>query len=103
MAFQSSSDHNLLRFLTAQESTYDTALSEIKRGKKQSHWMWFIFPQVQGLGFSETYKQYAVKYLREAEAFMTQLLLGKRLVTICEALMQNKIMIPIPYPAARMI
>lgn len=90
MAFQSSSDHNLLRFLTAQESTYDMALSEITRGKKQSHWMWFIFPQIQGLGFSETSKRYAVKDLREAEAFMTHLLLGNRLVTICEALMQNK-------------
>ena len=52
--------------------------------------MWFIFPQIQGLGFSETSKRYAVKDLREAEAFMTQLLLGNRLVTICEALMQNK-------------
>lgn len=65
--------------------------------------MWFIFPQIQGSGFSETYKPYAVKYLREAEAFMTQLLLGNRLLTICEALMQNKIMMPIPYSAARMI
>ena len=52
--------------------------------------MWFIFPQIQGLGFSETSKWYAVKDLREAEAFITTRLLGNRLVTICEALMQNK-------------
>ena len=52
--------------------------------------MWFIFPQIQGLGFSETSKLYALKDLREAEAYMTNRLLGNRLVTICEALMQNK-------------
>ena len=65
--------------------------------------MWFIFPQIQGLGFSETYKRDAVKYLREADAFVIHFLLGNRLVTICEALMQNKIMMPIPYSAARVI
>ena len=54
------------RFLKAQENTYDEALSEIREGHKRSHWIWFIFPQIQGLGFSAISQEYAIKDLEEA-------------------------------------
>ena len=60
--------HNLQRFIDAQATAYPTALSEIKSGRKRSHWMWYIFPQIQGLGFSEVSKFYALQNLTEAEA-----------------------------------
>jgi uncharacterized protein (DUF1810 family) len=60
---------DLERFITAQETNYHIALTEIKQGKKQSHWMWYIFPQLQGLGFSEMTKLYAIKDLNEAQEF----------------------------------
>lgn len=75
------------RFIDAQETKYDIALAEIKSGRKQSHWMWYIFPQIQGLGFSEMSKRYAIKDLAEAEAFLQHPLLGNRLVAICKALL----------------
>ena len=77
---------SLQRFIDAQQSDYETALSEIKRGRKQSHWMWYIFPQVQGLGFSSTSKLYAIKNLHEAQAYLNHPLLGKRLKEITDAL-----------------
>src|SRR6185312_11678723 len=77
---------SLQRFIDAQQSDYETALSEIKRGRKQSHWMWYIFPQIQGLGFSATSKLYAIKNLQEAQAYMNHPLLGKRLKEITNAL-----------------
>ena len=80
----------LQRFLDAQKRDYQTALSEIENGKKRSHWMWYIFPQVDGLGFSETSRFYAIKDLEEAEAFLNQPVLGRRLTEICEALLQQK-------------
>ncbi len=73
---------NLQRFLDAQKSSYQTALSEIKNGKKRSHWMWYIFPQIQGLGFSETAKFYAIKDVSEAEAYLQHPVLGARLIEI---------------------
>lgn len=79
---------SLQRFLDAQETTYSLALSEIKRGKKQSHWMWYIFPQIQGLGFSTTSQYYALADAPEAEAFAQHPLLGSRLVRISEALLE---------------
>jgi len=76
-------DHyNLQRFLDAQESDYATALAEIKSGRKRSHWMWYIFPQIQGLGFSETSKYYAIKNLGEARAYLAHPVLGTRLAQI---------------------
>ena len=63
-------DHNLSRFLDAQDSNYADALDEIKRGKKQTHWMWYVFPQIAGLGFSEMAKFYAIKDLTEANAYL---------------------------------
>ncbi len=53
-------ENNLKRFIDSQEADYQIALSEVKNGRKQSHWMWYIFPQIQGLGFSETSKFYAI-------------------------------------------
>jgi uncharacterized protein (DUF1810 family) len=80
-------NYNLNRFLEAQESTYQTALAEIRNGRKRSHWMWFIFPQVAGLGFSETSQFYAIKTIAEANAYLNHPVLGKRLVEISEALL----------------
>lgn len=81
-------DTNLNRFLAAQDGDYTRALSEIKRGKKQSHWMWYIFPQIAGLGFSETARFYAIKDLTEASAYLQHLVLGPRLIEISTALLQ---------------
>ena len=80
--------NDLKRFLEAQENDYETALAEIKRGRKQSHWMWYIFPQIAGLGFSSTSKFYAIKDRSEAESYLAHLLLGKRLIEISNALLQ---------------
>ena len=79
--------NSLQRFLDAQETDYAIALSEIENGKKQSHWMWYIFPQIQGLGFSETSKFYAIKNIHEANEFMNHPVLGKRLIEISNALL----------------
>ncbi len=81
-------DHNLQRFLSAQQNTYATALEEIKNGRKESHWMWYIFPQISGLGFSETSKLYAIKDLKEAKGYLQEPVLGKRLIEISTALLQ---------------
>lgn len=83
-----SDKHNLARFVEAQNSSYHTALSEIKNGRKQSHWMWYIFPQVQGLGFSETSKYYAIRDLAEAQAYLSHPVLGPRLSALCHELLQ---------------
>jgi uncharacterized protein (DUF1810 family) len=80
-----SDPHNLTRFLQAQEACYDDALSEIKNGRKESHWMWFIFPQLDGLGFSATSKRYAIKSLAEAKAYLNHPVLGLRLVECANA------------------
>jgi uncharacterized protein (DUF1810 family) len=80
--------NDLTRFLAAQEKDYATALSEIKSGRKRSHWMWYIFPQIAGLGFSETSKFYALKDQREAEAYLQDSILGSRLIEISKALLE---------------
>lgn len=80
--------NDLKRFLDAQERDYQTALSEIKRGRKTSHWMWYIFPQIDGLGFSETAKFYAIKDLNEAKEYLDHPILGERLIEISEALIK---------------
>lgn len=80
--------HNLQRFIDAQEKDYDIALTEIKEGRKRSHWMWYIFPQIQGLGFSETSRYYAIKDKDEATAFLKHPLLGTRLILICHELLR---------------
>ncbi len=80
--------NNLKRFLDAQENDFERALAEIKRGRKQSHWMWYIFPQIAGLGSSETSRFYAVKTKAEAELYLAHPVLGARLVRISEALLE---------------
>lgn len=82
------SEDDLKRFMQAQEANYEIALSEIRRGRKQSHWMWYIFPQIAGLGFSETSKFYAIKDINEAEEFFNHPILGSRLVLICDELLK---------------
>lgn len=81
-------DNQLYRFLEAQRADYQTALSEIIEGRKRSHWMWYIFPQISGLGFSETSKFYAIKDRSEAEDFLKHPILGARLITICSELLK---------------
>jgi uncharacterized protein (DUF1810 family) len=77
-------NNGLMRFLEAQNQVYLKALSEIKEGKKNSHWMWYIFPQIKGLGSSETAKQYGIKDLNEATAYLQHPVLGKHLIEISE-------------------
>ena len=78
----------LQRFLDAQETDYPRALAEVRKGRKQSHWMWYIFPQIQGLGYSSTSQFYAIKDLQEAQAYLEHPLLGSRLVGICQELLK---------------
>jgi uncharacterized protein (DUF1810 family) len=80
--------NDLKRFLDAQENDFKRALAEIKRGRKQSHWMWYIFPQIAGLGWSETSRFYAIKDRAEAELYLSHPVLGMRLVEISEALLE---------------
>lgn len=82
-----SDPYDLSRFMEAQQSSYATALSEIRRGQKRSHWMWFIFPQYIGLGISSTSQRYAVKSVAEAEAYLNHPVLGQRLKECAEALL----------------
>ena len=71
---------NLQRFVIAQENIYTRVLAELNNGRKQSHWMWFVFPQIDGLGFSMTAKKYAIKSIDEAQAYLSHSLLGARLL-----------------------
>ena len=73
---------DLSRFLKAQEQDYEQALREIRSGRKRSHWMWYIFPQIQGLGFSPTAQYYAIRDLQEARDYLTHPVLGARLKEI---------------------
>ena len=77
---------DLQRFVDAQDQTYATALREIVRGHKASHWMWFIFPQLFGLGASEMARRYAIASLDEASAYLAHPLLGARLLECVTAL-----------------
>ena len=79
---------DLKRFLEAQENDYARALAEIKTGSKRSHWMWYIFPQIAGLGFSSTSKFYAIENRTEAESYLAHPNLGARLVEISNALLE---------------
>jgi uncharacterized protein (DUF1810 family) len=82
--------HNLDRFIQAQEHDYQRALNELKFGQKSTHWMWFIFPQFEGLGWSSTSRWFAIKTLAEAEAFLAHPVLGKRLIECCEAMLSHE-------------
>lgn len=74
-----SDSFNLERFVAAQRADYATALAELRRGQKQSHWIWYVFPQLAGLGFSETSRFYGVGSLEEARAYLEHPTLGPRL------------------------
>jgi uncharacterized protein (DUF1810 family) len=78
---------NLARFVSAQEDIFDVALSELRRGQKESHWMWFIFPQIEGLGSSAVSRRYAIRSLDEARAYLSHPVLGPRLLRCCGALL----------------
>ena len=78
------------RFLNAQENTYFVALQEIKSGKKQSHWIWYIFPQLKGLGHSNKSQYYGIEDAKEAEEYWEHPVLRKRLLDITDALIEQK-------------
>jgi uncharacterized protein (DUF1810 family) len=80
--------HDLKRFVQAQDDDYDQALAEIRSGRKRSHWMWYIFPQFDGLGFSSTSRRYAIKSIAEAEAYLSHPVLGPRLRDCAEAVLR---------------
>lgn len=77
--------YDLARFVKAQERDYKQALSEIRSGQKRSHWMWYIFPQFDGLGFSPTSRRYSIKSIAEAGAYLRHPILGPRLLEVAQA------------------
>lgn len=79
--------NDLERFLKAQEKDYEHALNEIKSGRKIGHWIWYIFPQIAGLGFSSTSKYYSIRDKKEAIEYLKNKTLKNRLIEICEALL----------------
>ena len=82
--------YNLSRFLEAQMVTYEGAMLELARGRKESHWIWYIFPQIEGLGRSDTAKLYSIKSLEEGRVYLEHPVLGPRLVEACEILLSLK-------------
>lgn len=81
--------HNLQRFVDAQQPVYDQALSELRAGNKRSHWMWFVFPQIAGLGHSAMAHRYAISDRDEARAYLAHPLLGPRLNDCAQALLAH--------------
>lgn len=81
-------EYNLKRFLEAQDRDYATALQEIKNGRKSSHWMWYIFPQIAGLGRSSISQYYAIADIEEAREYMRNPVLNAHMLEICGALLQ---------------
>src|SRR5690349_1709656 len=80
-------DYNLDRFIDAQNGVYEQALSELKAGRKRSHWMWFIFPQIAGLGTSSMAEKYAIRSAEEASAYLADPILGNRLLRCVDAML----------------
>jgi len=78
---------DLNRFILAQKQDYSIALDEVTQGKKYSHWMWYIFPQIQGLGHSHIAQKYAISNAEEAKAYLAHPVLGLRLLECCEVLL----------------
>jgi uncharacterized protein (DUF1810 family) len=85
-----SDDYELQRFVDAQDArgTYEAALAELRAGRKTSHWMWFVFPQIAGLGLSETSRRYAISSEAEARAYLAHPVLGPRLEACARALLE---------------
>ena len=81
--------NGLARFVKAQESDFNQALQEVIGGRKHSHWMWYIFPQIQGLGYSETARYYAIHDLKEADEYLQHPVLGERLLRITAELLKH--------------
>jgi uncharacterized protein (DUF1810 family) len=81
--------HDLNRFLLAQQDDYERALAEVKNGRKRTHWMWYIFPQVDGLGFSSMARRYGIKSADETRAYLAHPTLGSRLLACAEAVIAN--------------
>ena len=79
--------YNLERFVSRQKDSYDTAYKELSQGMKQSHWMWWIFPQIIGLGTTSISKEYSIKCIEEARAFLDHPYLGKNLKEICKVML----------------
>jgi uncharacterized protein (DUF1810 family) len=82
--------HDLKRFMEVQELVYQAALGELQHGRKRTHWIWYIFPQVDGLGSSTMARQFAIKSSEEADAYITHPVLGKRLRECTQAVLQHK-------------
>jgi uncharacterized protein (DUF1810 family) len=81
---------DLQRFVEAQARDYETALAELRAGHKRSHWIWYVFPQIAGLGFSPTSQFYAIASLEEARAYLAHPLLGPRLKTCVAAVLAHR-------------
>jgi len=90
--------YNLEKFVSAQSRSYETALEEIRNGRKESHWIWYIFPQIEGLGMSYTSQMYAISCLDEAREYLNHPVLGPRLIEISKALLD----LPTSNPSAVM-
>jgi uncharacterized protein (DUF1810 family) len=84
-AFGREDPFDLSRFISAQDEVYSHVLAELKNGTKRTHWMWYIFPQLDGLGYSSTAKYYAIKSIEEAREYLKHPVLGSRLVECAEA------------------
>src|SRR5262245_45430053 len=82
--------YNLNRFVEAQNPVYDQVCSELRQGRKWGHWMWFVFPQIKGLGYSPTSKKFAISSLEEARAYLQHPILGPRLIE-CTTLVNNTV------------
>jgi uncharacterized protein (DUF1810 family) len=80
--------YDLRRFVDAQADAFERALAELQRGQKRTHWMWYIFPQFDGLGFSSTSKRYSIKSIAEAKAYLCHPVLGPRLMECAEAVVR---------------
>lgn len=87
LEFYTRNKFDLRRFVTAQEQVYATILTELRSGQKKTHWMWFIFPQIDGLAMSQTSKHYAIKSIDEAKRYLDHPLLGPRLIECSEAVL----------------
>lgn len=83
-------EYNLRRFVAAQEEVYATVLSELRSGQKETHWMWFIFPQIDGLAMSQKSRHFAIKSSEEARRYLDHPLLGPRLIECSEAVLAIK-------------
>ena len=82
--------YDLNRFLIAQEGVYERVLAELKGGQKRTHWMWYIFPQMEGLGYSSTAKRYSIKSIEEAQQYLNHPVLGKRLIECTQTVVALK-------------